>query len=171
MAKTIHAVVRTDNMYGTKVGPGLVSFKYLGNDGQTAADIDNGHVVKIEELQDNEREVYVGKDVAANDDLKNVVLVATPEVMYNERLRDLTDYYNEEGKICRGYRFHTGDVFSLTKPALDGNETPEVGNIVELKAGTKLNVADALTSSSTAVGKILHVETVGGYTYYAIKVD
>ena len=165
-----YGIVRTDNMYGTDVRTGLVSIQYMGADGATPTAIENGNVLKVGALKIGEREVYVGGAVAAADKISDVVLVASPEVMYDERKRNLDEFINEAGKNCRGYRLHTGDIFSVTKDALDG-VTPAVGNIVELKAGTKLNVAATATNDSTVVGKIIAVDVVGRYTYYAIKVD
>lgn len=166
-----YGIVRTDNMYGTDVRTGLVSIQYMGADGATPTAIENGNVLKVGALKTGEREVYVGGAVAAADKISDVVLVASPEVMYDERKRNLDEFINEAGKNCRGYRLHTGDIFSVTKEALDGVTTPAVGNIVELKAGTKLNVAATATTNSTVVGKIIAVDVVGRYTYYAIKVD
>lgn len=166
-----YGIVRTDNMYGTDVRTGLVSIQYMGADGTTPTAIENGNVLKVGALKTGEREVYAGGAVAADDKISDIVLVASPEVMYDERKRDFDEFINEAGKNCRGYRLHTGDIFSVTKDALDGVTTPAVGNIVELKAGTKLNVATTATNDSTIVGKIIAVDVVGKYTYYAIKVD
>ena len=166
----IHGVVRTDNMAGTDVREALVSVEYLGADGATPTAIDNGCVLKLGALKTGEREVFVGAVPAANDDLKDIVLVASPEVMYDERVRGLENFFNEAGRICRGYRLHKGGIFSVTKAALDGVETPAVGNVVELKAGVKLNVAASATSGSTVVGKILAVDVVGPHTYYVILI-
>lgn len=169
-----HAVVRTDLMYATDVRSGLVSIKYMGANGATATAIDNGNVLKVGALMKDEREIYVGAAVAANDKIEDVVLVASVEVMYDERKRNLDEFENEAGKTCRGYRLHTGDIFSVTKEALAGEASPAVGDIVELAAGTKLNVAKASTGAtggSTVVGKIIEVAAAGRYTYYAIKVD
>lgn len=166
-----HAVVRTDNMFGTDVRAGLVSAKYFVSTTETA--IDNGNVVLLDSLITGEREIFKAVAPAANSSIADVVLVATPEVMYDERLRNLDDYYNEAGKIIRGYRLHTGDAFSVTKDALDGAATPAVGDVVELKAGTKLNVkaaATGATDGSTVVGTIEAIEVVGRYTYYVIRV-
>lgn len=171
MAITTYGIVRTDNMYATDVRAGLVSIQYMGADGKTPTAVENGNVLKVGALKDGEREVYVGGAVAAADKVSDVVLIASPEVMYDERKRNLDEFINEAGKNCRGYRLYSGDIFSVTKEALDGATTPAVGNIVELKAGTKLNVAAAATSGSTTVGKIIAVDVVGRYTYYAIKVD
>jgi len=170
-----YAVVRTDNMFGTDVRAGLVSIKYMGANGQTATAIENGNVLKVGALMGDatngyEREIFVGAAPAANDDLKDIVLVATPEVMYDERKRNLDEFINEAGRACRGYRLHKGDIFSVTKDALDGVAAPAIGNVVELKAGTKLNVAASATSGSTQVGKIIAIDVVGRYTYYVILV-
>ena len=103
--------------------------------------------------------------------MRDIVLIATPELLYDERLHNLDDFYNKAGVIARGYRLHTADIFSVTKDALDGKTTPEVGDAVELKAGTKLNVAASATSGSTVIGKIIDINIVGRYTYYVIEVN
>ena len=171
-----YAVVRTDNMYGTDVRAGLVSVKYIvettvdDETVKTETEIENGSVLKLGALMDGEREVYEGSDVDADTAIEEVVLIASPEVEYDERLRNLDEFINHVGKPCRGYRLHSGDIFSVTKKALVGLDAPEKGNVVELKAGTKLNVAASATSGSTVVGKIHDVEIAGRYTYYAIQV-
>ena len=166
-----YGIVRTDNMYGTDVRAALVSIKYMGSNGSTPTAIENGSVLKVGALIEGEREVYVGGAVAANDKVEDVVLVASPEVMYDERKKNLDEFINEAGKACRGYRIHSGDIFSVTKDALTGKETPAVGNVVELAAGTKLNVADSATAESTTIGTIIAVDVVGRYTYYVIKAN
>lgn len=167
MAK--YGVVRTDNMFGTDNRSGLVSVRYMGSDGNKAAAIENGSVVKIGSLVEGEREVFVGADVASDDKISDVVLIAAPEVAYDERVRNLDEYINEEGKNIRGYHLHTGDTFSVTKEALVGVEAPAKGNVVELANGTKLSVAAAETDA-TKVGTIIDVEIAGRYTYYVILV-
>ena len=169
MAK--YAVVRTDDLAGTDVRSQLVSVKYMGANGTTPTAIENGNVLKIGALMSGEREIYVGGAVAANTKLEDVVLIASPEVMYDERKRNLDEFINEAGKTCRGYHFHKGDSFSVTAEALSGTGTPAVGNIVELAAGTKLAFAASATASTTQVGRIIAIETAGRYTYYVVKVD
>ena len=169
MAK--HGVVRTDKLMGTDVRSMLVSLNYIvvDNDTETETAIDNGSIVKLGDLVEGEREIYKATAPAASDALDDVVLVASPEVMYDERLKDLADFYNEAGKNARGYRLHSGDIFSLTEDVLSG--TLAVGKIVELQAGTKLKAVASVTSGSTAVGKIIAIDVVGPYTYYVIQVD
>lgn len=166
-----YAVVRTDNMAGTDVRGQLVSVKYMGSDGNTETAIDNGNVLKLGALVDGEREIYVGGAVAKDSAIDDVVLVASVETMYDERKRNLDDFTNEAGAICRGYHIHSGDTFSVTADALSGTGTPAKGNVVELAAGTKLAFAASATSGSTQVGRIIAVDVVGRYTYYVIKVN
>lgn len=167
MAK--HAVVRTDLMDGTDVRGQLVSVKYMGADGATPTEIDNGNVLKVRSFIDGEREVYAGLVPTADTAITDIVLVASVEVMYDERKKNLDEYVNEENKICRGYRLNHGNIFSVTAEALTG--TPKVGNIVELATSTKLNVVTSATDKSTVIGSIIAIDVAGRYTYYVIKVD
>lgn len=165
-----YGVVRTDKLMGTDVRSMLESVKYMGA-GSTETAIDNGNVVKLDgTLMTGEREIKKGVTPAANDALDAIVLIASPEVMYDERKRNLDEFQNEAGKTCRGYHLHSGDIFSVTKDALDGAASPAVGNVVELKAGVKLNVAASATANSTVIGKIIAIDVVGRYTYYVIQV-
>ncbi len=175
-----HAVVRTDKMFGTDNRAGLFSVEYIVTTGsgssavKTPTEIDNGHVLAMGDLLDGEREIFEATAVEASTPLEKVVFVASPEVMYPVGEYALDAFYNAAGAPCRAYRFHSGDIFSVTKDALDGAATPAVGDVVELKAGTKMNVvaaATGATSGSTVVGKIIAIDVVGRYTFYVIKVD
>lgn len=166
-----YGVVRTDRMSGTDDRSQLVSIRYMGADGATPTAIENGNVLLVKNLIEGEREIHVGAAVAANSPLSEVVLIASPELNYDERDKALDDFRNEaDGPACRGYHFHNADNFSVTKAALDGKAEPAVGDVVELKAGTKLNVAASATSGATRVGTINEIEVKGPYTYYNITV-
>lgn len=171
MAEIMHAVVRTDKLYGTDVGVNLVSAKYMGT-GTTETAIDNGNVLKVGDLMEGEREVRIATTPAANTALKDIILVATPEVMYDERKKNLHEFYNEAGRIIRGYFLHEHDYFGVTADGLEiaSGATPAVGWAVELMAGTKLKVVATATSGSTQVGKIAAIEAAGRYTYYVVEV-
>ena len=161
MAK--HAVVRTDKMAGTDVRSYLASVKYLGVDGKTETEIDNGNIVKLGELIDGEREVYAAKAPTGTFNAAKMALVANPEVMYEEGKRDLADYYNEAGKIIRVYKLHVGDIFSVTEEAFDGKV--ESGAFVDTKAGST-----KLASAESGKLKVIDIENVGKYEYYVIQV-
>lgn len=178
MAK--HAVVRTDLVHGSDVRAELMSVKFVNSEG-VAAEIENGNVVCVGGLMAGEREIFTATAPAADTAINKIALIASVEVMYDERKKNLDEFINEAGKACRAYRLHSGMIFSVTKEALDGAATPAVGDIVELKAGTKLNVKGATvsgdtttppaaTSGSTVIGEIIEVQVTSRYTYYAIKV-
>lgn len=162
-----HAVVRTDKLAGTDVRSELLSVRYQPSNTMTA--IDNGNVVLVGALEEGSREIYVGATPAANSSLDDIVLIASPEITYDQHY-DLSEFVNEAGAIARGYRLRTHDIFSVTKEALDGKATPEVGDKVELKAGTKLNVAASATQNSTQVGEIIDINVVGRFTFYVVEV-
>ena len=160
-----HAVVRLDRLEGTGDSNALISIEYLGANGSTPTDIDNGNVLKTGALMSGEREVFVGAAVAANDKLDSIVFVASPEVMYDERLRGLEDFYNVKGHAARAYRLRSGDIFSVTKDALDGVATPAVGNVVELKAGTKLKATSDVPGVKCEVSPIVEGRATVKATY------
>ena len=165
MADVKHAVVRTDLLAGTDVRSELISVRYQP-DGEMA-EIDNGNIVKLDGLEDGSRTVYKGVAPEASTPLTDVVLIASPEVMYDERKKNLDLYFNEAGKISRGYQLTNPGGFSVTAEAFDG--TPAKGKVVELMAGTKLKVVDSATSGSTQVGVIADVNIVGRHTYYYVE--
>lgn len=163
-------VVRIENMSGTKQPVDLLSLKYQESNVNTA--IENGRVVLIGALETGEREIRLATVPAANSPLNSVALVASPELMYDERKRNLDEFRNEAGEIARGYRLRSGDIFSVTAEALDDNTAAGivVGKIVELQATNQLAVVDALTSQSTKVGTVIATDVVGTKTFYVIQV-
>lgn len=163
-----YAVIRTDLMAGTNVASYLRSVKYLV--GTTPTAIENGNVVKLGDLMTGEREIFAATAPAANDALGTIAIIATPEVNYDERKKSLTDFINPADAPCRAYIIQKGDIFSVTIDALGGKAAPAVGDVVELAASTKLNIAAAATTGSTVIGKIIAVETAGALTYYVIRV-
>lgn len=163
-----YGVVRLDNMSGTTDGTLLRSVRFYDNDKEAA--IKNGRVVLIGDLLDGQREVRKATAPAATSPLNHIGLVAAPELMYDERKRNLTEFINEAGENVRVYIPHVRDIFSVTAEALDAAAAIAKGNLVELQAGTKLKVVATATDKSTQVGKIVDIETVGSLTYYVIEV-
>lgn len=167
-----HGVFRSDLMSGTDVAADLVSVKYMGA-GSTETAIDNGCVVKLAGLMTGEREVWKGVTPAANTSLSEIAIIGSEEVMYDERKKNLDEFENEAGAIARGYIPRSRNIFSVTADSLNigAGVTPAVDYVVELMAGTKLNVVSSATNGSTVVGKIIAIENTGRYTYYVIKID
>lgn len=156
-----HAVVRTDLLLGTDGRSELVSVRYQPSG--TMTEIDNGNLVKLGNLEAGSRTVYKGETPAASDTIADVVLIASPEIVYDERKYGLENFYNEKGTIARGYRLHEHDIFSVTAEAFNG--TPELGKTVKIGAGTKIELA-----TSGGFGAIIDKNVVGRYTYWVIEV-
>lgn len=171
-----YPIVRTDNMSGTTDSALLRSVKYGSFSGSTftAAGINNGCVAKLDKILDatKDREVWAAVVPAANTPLQDIVLIATPELDPDPRNRNLDTFTNAAGSIQRGYHFHQNDVFSVTSDAFSGyvSGTTAVGYAVELQADNKMKIVASATASTTQIGKIIQIETVGSKTYIVIRV-
>ena len=166
-----YSVVRTDNMMGTNVGTYLDSVRFYDSNNKEA-EIENGNVVAVGDLLKDERELHKAVAPTAATELKKIGLVATPEVLYDERKRGLDQFVNRAGANVRVYYLHSGDEFGVTAEGLNiaSGYTVKVNDVVELMAGTKLNVVASATNGSTQVGKIIAIEKAGRYTYYVVRV-
>lgn len=166
MANTKHAVVRIDEMAGTKNPTFLKSVMYYSS--SEPAEIDNAQVVALGDKLD--REVYKATAPAAGTARDALYLIAGVELFYDQTITHyLTEWVNEAGKPVRAYQLVTGGTFSATAEAF--NKTPSVNKYVGYTAdATKLAVQDA--ADATTFGKIVHTETVGygdgQYTYYMV---
>lgn len=99
----------------------------------------NGVFVELGELVAGEKEL--AKATLASDATKEVLLVASPEVMYDERLYKLEDFVNKAGKASRAYYLFTGDIVTFTFGLIHGQE-PEVGDKLIVKQDGLLGVAE-----------------------------
>ena len=160
MAK--YAVIRTDLMHGTKNGDALVSLRYYV--GEEKAEVENGVIVELKGYEEGEREVMKAVAATADSNLADCAVVAAPEVMYDERRKNLDEYINEKGKAIRGYRLIDRNMFALTAEGFVGGTAPALNGKVGVGANGKLDAA------GTGFGECVHIETAGRYTYYTIKI-
>lgn len=158
-----NAIIILENCAATKNPALLKSVKYQVSATDTA--IQNGQVVAIGALGTNEREVHLAATPAATTTYYGIT--CTPEVMYDEK-KQMDEFENAAGAVTRVFIPQKGDVFAITAEGFDA--TPTVGKLVELDAATTLKVVATATASSTQVGKVIEVETVGGKTFYAVEV-
>ena len=170
MANTKHAVVRTDNLGGTKGSEQLASIEFY-SDASTPAAIDNGMIVALDSKLG--REVYKAVAPTATTTKGNLYLVAGVELFYDQTTAHyLTEWVNEAGKPCRAYSLGASvGGYSVTAEALDG-DTPEKGKYVTFEAGsTKAKVVS--TSDANTFGIIDDTDTTGfgdgKYTYFYIR--
>lgn len=129
-----------------------------------SVDMDNGCIVELGDLATGEMEAFEGKEPTASSPLNKLALIKAPEIMKDDRLKSLADFYNKAGQIVRAYLFHDGFQFRMTKEGFDG--TPAVGSIVEAGDGYKMKVVASATGGSTQIGKIIAVE--GNYFVVAV---
>lgn len=150
----MYAYVRTDKMSGTTVAKDLASAKFYN--GSEEAAIENGNIVTLGTYLEGEREVKKATKPAANTPLRDLYLVASPEVVKTKNYYGLGDFRNEAGDVIRCYRLTSADQFSVTKEALDG--TASVGSIVEAQSSTKMKVVASATADSTKIGTVIALE-------------
>lgn len=104
-------------------------------EGAEQVSVPNGVFVTLDGLAGIGREVK--KAVLAKDATKDVLLVASPEVMY-EAGADIGEFINEAGKVARAFRLADGDVISLTADLLADGAEPAVGDTFVVGTGGKL---------------------------------
>ena len=160
MAK--YCVVRTDLMSGVKQPADLVSLRFYAD--EKTAEVENGVIVELKGFEDGQREVMKAVAATADSDMADCAVVAAPEVMYDERKKNLDEYINEAGKAVRGYRLLDRNMFSLTAEGFVDGAAPAKGGKVGIGANGKLD------SAKTGFGECVHIETAGRYTYYTIKI-
>lgn len=154
-----YCVMRTDKMHGTTDASSLVNVKI-------SADLENGTIVKYSGLATGEREAFVATPATGSESLNELAILCGPEVMYDERKKNLNEYINEvvnNGGIYRAYKFFNGDMFSLTAPGFVTEPTPaDIGKNVAVGADGKVEVA----GSGTKFGKLIAIEN----EYYVLQV-
>ena len=158
-----YTVIRTDLMSAVAQPADLVSLRFYDGSSEEA-EVENGTIVKLSALEDGEREVWKAVAAAATDDPNDCVIVASVELMYDERKRNLDDFINEAGTIARGYRLRNHNIFSVTKEGFVSGTAPDVGDTVGIGANGKI------AAEGTGLGTCIAVETAGRYTYYVIEI-
>ncbi|MEG1562310.1 MAG: hypothetical protein RR365_01035 [Bacteroides sp.] len=168
----MNPVIRLDNMSGTKDGTLLRSIKFY--DGSKAVAINNGTIVELEGLVDGEREIFKAKAPSAANLARNkIALVAAPEKDYDERKKNLDEFSNPQGTPARAYILHDGDQFAITSDGFEigSGVTVAKGYVVELKSGsTKPVIVATATASTTKIGEVSDIETVGTKKFYTVLV-
>ena len=158
-----YCVIRTDLVSGTKQPADLVSLRFYNAKGEKA-EVENGVIVHLQGYEEGEREVRKAVAATAGADLNACAIIAAPEVMYDERLKNLEDFINEKGKAVRGYIPRSRNTFSFTKEGFVNGVVPAVDAEVGIGANGKIDAA------GTGLGKCVHIEQVGRYTFYAIEI-
>ncbi|MBR4021273.1 MAG: hypothetical protein IKI94_01540 [Ruminococcus sp.] len=158
-----YTVIRTDLLSGTDVAADLVSLRVYDADGNPIA-VENGTIVELQGYEDGQREVMKAVLATSASKIEDCAIVATEEVMYDERKKNLDEFINEAGTIARGYIPRSRNMYSITKDGFVGGTVPAKGDEVGIGADGKVDAA------GTGYGTIMAVEIAGRYTYYVIKI-
>jgi hypothetical protein len=158
-----YTVIRTDNLSGTKQPADLVSLHFYDAKGQ-AAEVENGVIVKLGDYEDDSREVMKATAAKSDDDLSDCAIVASSEVMYDERKRNLDEFINEAGVEARGYILRSRNLFAVTKDGFVNATVPKKGGAVGIGEGGKID------ASGTGLGTCVDIDVAGRYTYYTIRI-
>ena len=158
-----YCVINTDLMSGVKQPADLVSLRFYGSDGKVA-EVENGVIVKLVEYETGEREVFKAVAATASDDIQDCAVVANPEVMYDERKKNLEDYINPAGKAIRGYRLRNNNTFSVTASGFVA-AAPAKGGAVGVGTGGKID------STGEGLGICSDIWMAGKRKFYAVQID
>lgn len=159
----MYCVFRSDLLSGTDVAADLVSFRvYDISDNEIS--VENGTVVELKGYEDGEREVMKAVLATASSKMEDCAIVGTPEVMYDERKKNLDEFINEAGSICRGYIPRSRNMYSVTAEGFVDGITPAVDGKVGIGTNGKLN------TKAEGWGTCVAIEKAGRYTYYVIKI-
>lgn len=158
-----YTVFRSDLLSGTDVAADLVSCRVYNAEGNKIA-VENGTIVELKGYEEGEREVMKAVLATASSKLDDCAIIGTSEVIYDERKKNLDEFINEAGSICRGYIPRSRNMFSVTKTGFVGGVAPEKDAKVGIGEGGKID------SAGTGLGTVVAIEAAGRYTYYVIKI-
>lgn len=155
MADKVYAVITREAMASEYDGTKRKSAKFYN--GSSPAEIENGMVVKIAGTIPGEREVLKVVAPEGTEDVADLWIVTTPEVVADERKKNLSDFVNEAGQIITIDKLMPNDIFSLTAEGLAG--TAVAGHKVGLASagGVKLAVAASESGMGTVIGTVLDI--------------
>ena len=156
MADKIYTVITREAMASEYDGTKRKSAKFY-NGSDAPAEIENGMVVKIAGTIPGEREVLKVVAPEGSEDVADLWIVTTPEVVADERKKNLSDFVNEAGQIITIDKLMPNDIFSLTAEGLAG--TAVAGHKVGLASagGVKLAVAASESGMGTVIGTVLDI--------------
>ena len=98
MADKVYAVITREAMASEYDGTKRKSAKFY-NGSDAPAEIENGMVVKIAGTIPGEREVLKVVAPTGSEDVADLWIVTTPEVVADERKKNISDFVNEAGQI------------------------------------------------------------------------
>lgn len=148
MAKQIRSIVRLDDVKSVYTGKNFSV--------RLPQEVENGHVIKLGDIEANNRDVHAGVAPVAED---KVVLIAEVPIVYDSNTLQEKYFYMEKDDVVRAYELQENDIFSVTKEGIEGDAV--VGEYLVSGAGTKL-VPSATVPAKGFAAKVVREEPVGG---------
>jgi len=158
-----YTVIRTDLLSGAKQPADLVSFRFYNGDDEMT-EVENGVIVKLEGLEDGEREIMRAVAASVGDSLNECAIAAGVELMYDERKRNLAEFINEAGTPTRGYIPRSRNMFSVTAEGFVDGAVPSIGDEVGIGAGGKIDAA------GSGLGTCVDIDISSRFTFYTIMI-
>lgn len=158
MAKVIRSMVRLDDVKSVYTGK---NFSVRLKD-----EAENGFVVKLGDIEANNRDVHGAVKPVAED--KVVLIAEVPMIYDNNRLGTGQEKYfaMEAKEVVRAYELQANDKFSVTKQGIEGDAI--VGEYLVTGTGYKL-VPSATVPANGFAAKVVREERVGGK--FSLNVD
>lgn len=140
-------------------------------------EVQNGTVVTLTGLVDGERELWTAAVGTADTAYKDVWVVATPELIYDEKpSTTIADFYNginDEGtkKVpMRVVKLVKGDIFGITADVITSTATPSSTNkYIKPAAGGKWAAGEA-TATVGDYAQLIDITTQNGVIIYNYEV-
>lgn len=146
-----HGVVRLDKLQATRAG----NIETI----VASVDLDNGSVVAISGLAGNGGEA-VTASAPTDVQTQEILLVASPEVVYDER-QQIYDFYNPAGSPSRAYHLYAGDIITVSNNMIDGEAV--VGQyLIPQNGSTKLVPAADLSDNTRFAALVIAKEKALG---------
>ncbi len=154
----IRSIVRLDDVKSAYVGKNYSV--------RLPQEAENGHFLKLGDVEANNRDVHQGVVPVAEDVL---VLIADVPIIYDNNKRGSQQekfFYMEKDAVVRGYEIQPTDKISITREGIEG--TPVIGEYLVAGAGQKL-VPSATKPAKGFAAKVYGFEPVGGK--YSLNFD
>ncbi|RPK23986.1 hypothetical protein [Paenibacillus xylanexedens] len=132
-----------------------VQATYNGNIESIIATVDlkNGAAITIGGLVDGHREAVIGA-TPTDVTIDEVLLVASPEIVYDSRKHNIHDFINIKNKPLRGYHYTIGDTVTVTDDMLDGTSVKNQ-YLIPVNGSSKLKAAADLSDGTRFAAKVL----------------
>lgn len=119
----------------------------------TNVDLKNGSVITIGGLVDGHREAVVGA-TPTDVTIDEILLVASPEIVYDSRKHNIHDFINVKNEKLRSYHHTIGDIVTVTDDMVEGTSVKNQ-YLIPVNGSSKLKPAADLSGNTRFAAKVL----------------